>query len=81
MQLKFVDMWVNLETARLLIWRAMSVFDEVFERGIKEGFDAKVYKSPKLYASEAAMKTVLEARTILWGVAYHEGCGHGKIGS
>lgn len=78
-QLKFADMWVNIETARLLIWRAMSVFDEVFKSGIKEGFDAKVYKSPKLYASEAAMKTVLEARMILGGLGIMRDVGMEKL--
>lgn len=78
-QLKFADMWVNIETARLLIWRAMAVFDEVFQKGIKEGVDPKVYKSPKLYASEAALKTVLEARMILGGLGIMRDVGMEKL--
>jgi alkylation response protein AidB-like acyl-CoA dehydrogenase len=78
-QLKFADMWVNLEAARFLIWRAMAIFDEVFSKGIKAGFDPKVYKCPKLFASEAAMKTALEARMILGGLGIMRDVGMEKL--
>ena len=78
-QLKFADMWVNIETSRLLIWRAMAIFDEVFSKGIKAGFDPKVYKCPKLFASEAAMKTALEARMILGGLGIMRDVGMEKL--
>lgn len=77
--LRFADMWINIETARLLIWRAMSVFDEMTETGVKEGFDPKIFKSPKLYAAEAAMKTALEARLIFGGLGILRDVGMEKL--
>jgi len=78
-QLKLADMWVNIETARLLIWRAMSVFDESIATGNFEGFDPKIFKAPKLYASEAAMKTVLDARNMLGGLGIMRDVGMEKL--
>lgn len=78
-ELKLADMWINIEAARLLTWRAMSVFDEMLETDNFERFDPKVFKVPKLYASEMAMKTVLEARTILGGMGIMRDVGMEKL--
>jgi alkylation response protein AidB-like acyl-CoA dehydrogenase len=77
--IRLADMWVNIETARLLIWRAMCAFDEIERSGKKTGFDPKVFKAPKLYTSEAAIRTVLEAKTILGGLGVMKDVGMEKL--
>lgn len=78
-QLKLAEMWMNIEASRLLIWRAMSVFDEMFETGKKEGFDPKVFKVPKLFTGEAALRTVLDARMVLGGFGIMRDMGMEKL--
>ncbi|MFH1620366.1 MAG: acyl-CoA dehydrogenase family protein, partial [bacterium] len=67
------DMWLQIEAARLLIWKAAWAADH------PEHFDPKLARSPKILASEVAMRTALKAMEIHGGYGSMKEVGIEKL--